>query len=144
MIRLVILPLAAFVAVPASAQSLRERQIMQAAEKSFAEAARSAAAVCGATFEGRIEWSRFAKEDFASQNSISGWCEAPVDALRSLCSGSAADLAKAAVKEKVKAVVCTRGTARSLAIVDGVVEYSVTFDSANDADFASEWFLDNL
>lgn len=130
--------------LPAGAQSLRERQTMQAAETAFAEATRSVAAVCGATFEGRIEWSKFSKQDLGSQNSISGWCEAPVDALRSLCTASDADLAKAAVKEKVRAIVCTRGTERSLALVDGVVEYGVTFDSANDADFARDWFLDNL
>ncbi|MGF1500952.1 MAG: hypothetical protein ACFBSD_03970 [Paracoccaceae bacterium] len=137
---------AALLAAPASAQSLKERRAMLAAEKAYAEAAASVSDACETTIVSGFDWDAFRSEDFESNNSIHGWCGAPLDVMRSLCTSSIDDgLGKQAVQSTIKGVTCSRGDERTIALgEDGIVTYTVTFESSNDYYWVEEWLLNNL
>lgn len=136
--------LALALAMPAGAQSLRIKQAQRDYDARYAEAVASANLACGTAIEASIDWPSFPAEDFSANVSISGYCEAPVEAIRDLCVWGEDGLAKAAIAEKVTRLTCERGSERTLSLAEDLLRYVVSFESSNDMDFARDWLLDNL
>lgn len=82
-------------------------------------------------------------DDHLKTISISGYCEAPLAAMRNLCERSK-DPKKVQVKAKVKKVYCTFGaTGMKLTLgADGTLTWKTAKDASNADDFATS-SLDN-
>lgn len=144
--RLLILIPAVLLAWPASAQSLRERQAMAAAEEALSADMASLNAACGTEMTARIDWSGFTSEDFASNNSISGWCSHAISGMRSLCTSTIdGGLGRQAVQERISALTCARDAQRAMSLSeDGTLTYTVNFESSNNSVWTADWLRDNL
>lgn len=138
------LALAAALAVPADAQTLRQRQEQRAEDLRLAETLAGAVSACETEITAEIDWPSFRAEDYEANVSISGYCGHPLDAMRWMCTEDDGGLAKEAIQSGVSAYVCTRADERSISLEDGLLRFGVTFDSAGDWDFAKDFLLDNL
>lgn len=110
--------------------------------ENFAKEAQFAAKKCDMQVPATIAW-KSVTDDHLKELSISGYCDAPLTAMRRLCERSDKNK-KAAVKSKVKKVVCTFGPAMKLVLgADGTLQWTTSKDASNADDFATN-NLDNL
>jgi hypothetical protein len=132
--------LAAVAVVSADAQSLKVRQRMLDQEKELLHDARSTNKECDANFDIKFDWAG-APEDKISEFSEEAYCDAALTAIRRICGD---DLGKKAVKEKVKTVTCGFGSARTIGLKDGALDYKMSYPSTNDSDYVYAFLQNNL
>jgi len=136
--------MSALAIVPASAQSLGERQAQAEAQERYAEVLAATNTACGTEISGGFNWAGFREEDYTPQLSLHGWCSAPLDAMRNLCTEGQTEIARAAIADGISEVICARGDERGIALENGVLTYTVNFQSANDFFDMRDWLRDNL
>lgn len=95
---------------------------------------------CDMKFTTQIDW-KSVTDDHLKTISISGYCEAPLTAMRMLCERSQ-DNKKAAVKAKVKRVLCTLGESGMKLTLGS--DGTLTWKTAKDASNADEFAKSNL
>jgi hypothetical protein len=98
---------------------------------------------CGTKLTIKIEWDGFSSEAW-ERKSVSGYCEAPLGALRHYCEGPAA---KAYIAKNVRAYVCRSAKTKDdwkLRLDAGTLEWSVPPDAVNADPFAREQVLRHL
>lgn len=131
------LPLAA-----AEAQTLGQKMIQRDSRERLAETAADLSEKCGAEITTDIDFAGFSDGDYETGNSIPGYCEGPVSAIRALCDDP---LGKEAVAAKISRLVCSIGSERGASLgEDGTYGYSFTWDDSNAYDFHTEFLKDNL
>ena len=89
---------------------------------------------CGASITASFDWTGVNEDDLITQ-SANGWCESAFEGIRHVCGDAPG---KDAVKEKIKSVTCSFGPERGISLKDGTVNFTISFKSANDADFVFE------
>ncbi len=109
-------------------------------ETSLAEPVKSMNAACGTSVAVAIDWNSIPDELLKSY-SISSFCESPVTALEKLCASAEG---KKAIQAQVKEVSCRFGDALKLEVQAGKVAWTTEKDAANQEEFATKYFMDNL
>jgi hypothetical protein len=98
---------------------------------------------CGTKLTVKIEWEGFSGEAW-ERKSVSGYCEAPLGALRHYCQGPAA---KAYIAKNVRAFVCKAAKGKDdwkIRLEGGTLEWDVPPDSVNADAYAREQVLRHL
>ncbi|HYO67040.1 MAG TPA: hypothetical protein VEU33_13255 [Archangium sp.] len=113
---------------------------MAEAEKSLAEPVKSMNAACGTSAAVAIDWNSIPDELLKSY-SIASFCETPVTALEKLCATAEG---KKAIQAQVKEVSCRFGDALKLEVQAGRVAWTTAKDAANQEEFATKYFTENL
>ena len=99
---------------------------------------------CGGKLAVKIEWEGFAADEQWSNKSISGYCEAPLGALRNFCAGKQA---KEYIAKRVKEVVCKAAKDKAgwkVELKGHVLEWHVSPDSVNNDAYAKNQLLRKL
>lgn len=110
-------------------------------DKALAEVLKDMNTTCGTQVSASIDWSSVNDEQLKDL-SISGYCESPLTALKSLCAVS--NIAKQTVKEKVKDVSCRFGAAVEPKLEASRVIWTTHKDASNQEQFATGFFKKNL
>ena len=125
----------------ALAQSLKDKEYMADQEKYLAGELAFTNERCGNSLVAKFDWSKPPTPEQRTTYSAYGYCSAVLEALRRTCDSAAG---KDAVKQKVKSLTCGFGPQRAITLKDGAIDYKVSFDSKNDADFVFEYLQNNL
>jgi hypothetical protein len=96
---------------------------------------------CGTSVAATIDWSSV-NDDLLKELSISGYCESPLTALKSLCEAS--NIAKQTVREKVKQVSCRFGSELESKVEADRVIWTTHKDASNQETYATKFFKKNL
>jgi len=132
----------ASLALPAGAQSLGQKMIQRDSRERLAESASDLPQLCGAEITTDIDFTNFADADYETNNSIPGYCEGPVSAIRQLCNDP---LGKEAVSAQISRLVCSIGTERAAQLSeDGTYSYSFTWEDSSGYDWHIEFLKNNL
>jgi hypothetical protein len=127
-------------AAGARAQSLKEKQIQARQEAELAKDVEHTNKTCGSGFTVKFDWAAVpagALEKFSAE----GYCNAALDGVRRVCADAPG---KDAVKQSIKSMTCGFGRERAISLKDGSLDYTINFDSVNDADFVYAYLLNNL
>jgi hypothetical protein len=95
---------------------------------------------CGSGFTVRFNWTGI-PPGALNEFSAAGYCDAALDAIRRICEES---LGKDAVKQKIKSMTCGFGGERAISLRNGSLEYTINFNSSNDADFVYAYLQNSL
>ncbi len=125
------------------AASLKEQQIQKEQEGYLAAEATDFNEACGTEIPVQINWASFKSSDYTAGFSIYSFCEQSISTMASMCRESDG-LAKKAIANTIKKVVCHMGTERAAKINAGTFDYTINFKSSNDADFVREFLGENL
>ena len=96
--------------------------------------------VCGSNIIAQFNW-QGAQEGKLSEYSASSFCDNAMGGIRFMCE---TDAGKAAVKQKLKTMICGFGAKRSVTLKDGVLNYEINFDAAGDGEYVFEYLKKNL
>jgi hypothetical protein len=132
--------LAAAGATGTEAQSLKQRQIQARQEAELAKDVQHTNKTCDSGFTVRFDWSAVpagALEKFSAE----GYCDAALEGIRRVCTDG---LGKDAVKQRIKNMTCGFGSERAISLKEGSLDYTINFESVNDADFVYAYLLNNL
>ncbi|MCE9672022.1 hypothetical protein LY474_29870 [Myxococcus stipitatus] len=110
-------------------------------DKEFAELLRTMNAACGSTVSAAIDW-KSVTDDQLKELSISGYCEAPLESLKQLCTQS--DVAKKTVQARVKQISCRFGDSLDPKLDADRLVWTTYRDASNQQDFATKFFKTNL
>jgi len=122
------------------AQSLKEKQIQARQETELAKDVEFTNKTCGSELTVRFDWSAVpagALEKFSAE----GYCDAALESIRRVCTDAPG---KDAVKQRIKSVTCGFGRERAISLKEGLLDYTINFNSVNDADFVYAYLLNNL
>jgi hypothetical protein len=122
------------------AQSLKQRQIQARQETELAKHVDYTNKTCGSELSVRFDWSAVpagALEKFSAE----GYCDAALAGIRRVCTDAPG---KDAVKQRIKNMTCGFGRERAISLKEGSLNYTINFDSVNDADFVYAYLLNNL
>ena len=125
----------------ALAQSLKDKEYFADQEKYLAGELAFTNERCGNSLVAKFDWSKPPTPEQRTTYSAYGYCSAVLEALRRTCDSAAG---KDAVKQQVKSLTCGFGSQRAITLKDGAIDYKVSFDSKNDADFVFEYLQNNL
>jgi hypothetical protein len=138
---LMLIPLlAAAGAAGTQAQSPKGKQIQARQEAELVKDVEYTNKTCGSEFTVRFDWSAVpagALERFSAE----GYCDAALEGIRRGCTDA---LGKDAVKQRIKSMTCGFGRERAISLKEGSLDYTINFDSVNDADFVYAYLLNNL
>lgn len=146
--RLRILAFACVIAVlmPAlsTAQTLQDRLYQKDALAGIQKQLESSNKQCGSSISGEFDWSNVDFERIHREKyTASGECAAAADALYLFCRDKG-DLAKEAVKEKIKKLVCKFGE-KNLELKNGVLSFTMSLDDKiNQEGYVRKFLLENL
>jgi len=138
--------LAVLVSGPADAQSLKVKQDQKRITAALEDALAITNEACGTSIVQEMDWAAFPAEDFETNYSINGYCQAPIDALYGLCTSTYddAELNKQIITEKISKIVCSRGDERNATLDAGVLTYTIQYDAADNDAFIRQFLYDNL
>jgi hypothetical protein len=128
-------------AMPVSAEEESEKVHRARQENELEKEAESTDQKCGGKIAARIEWGGFDADARWKDKSISGYCEAPLGALRSFCEGANA---RALIAKKVRSFVCKAAkdkTAWRAEVKGEVLEWHVPPDAVNNDPYAKNQLL---
>jgi hypothetical protein len=125
----------------AFAQSLKDKEYFADQEKYLAEEVASTNERCGNSLTAKFDWVKPPAPEQRKIYSAYGYCSAVLEAMRRVCESQAG---KDAVKQKIKGLTCSFGQQRTVALRDGTIDYEVSFNSSNDADYVFEYLQNNL
>jgi hypothetical protein len=137
---LLIAQLVAAAASGAQAQPLKEKQIQARQEAELAKDVEYTNKTCGSEFTVRFDWSAVpagALETFSAE----GYRDAALEGIRRVCTDAPG---KEAVKQSIKHMTCSFGGERTISLKEGSLDYTINFDSVNDADFVYAYLMNNL
>jgi hypothetical protein len=113
---------------------------MAQSEKALAEPVKSMNEACGTSVAVTVDWNSI-PDELLKTYSISSYCESPLEALRKLCESAEA---KRAIQAQVKEVSCRFGDALKLEVQAGRVTWTTARDAANQEEFATKSFTEDL
>jgi hypothetical protein len=122
------------------AQSLKQKQIQARQEAELTKDVQYTNKTCGSKFAVKFNWSAVpasALEKFSAE----GYCNTALEGIRRVCTDA---LGKDAVKQHIKSMTCGFGRERAIALKEGSLDYTINFDSVNDADFVYAYLMNNL
>ena len=124
------------------AETLAEKEKKAPQNKSLAENLQSTNESCGTAITASIDWASITPADL-DQYGPAGYCDEAMAAIRGLCG---TDDGKAAVKGKIKKLVCTVGGAgkRAVALKDGTLRYTIDWKASNNTDFVNDYLKNNI
>jgi hypothetical protein len=126
--------------VAADAQSLKVRQRMASEAADLVKDAEYTNQVCETSLAVKFDWSGAPEQDLIGY-SPEGYCNAALQGIQRVCGDA---IGKDAVKKGIKSVTCGFAAKRAIEIKDGVVDYKINFNSANDTDFVYEYLQNKL
>jgi len=127
------------IAGTAAGQSLKARQFQSEQETHLAASLAVANQRCQARILATIDWTAFAQDEPGTATP-SGYCEDALAALGSLCGDQ---LAKEAIQQAVKSLMCTKGL-RNLTLKDGTLTYTIEYGATDNEDFVKEFLRNHL
>ena len=95
---------------------------------------------CGSGFTVKFDWTGI-PPGALNEFSAAGYCDAALEGIRRICEES---LGKDAVKQKIKSMTCGFGGERAISLTNGSLEYTINFNSTNDADFVYAYLQNSL
>jgi len=95
---------------------------------------------CGSGFTVKFDWTGI-PPGALNEFSAAGYCDAALEGIRRICEES---LGKDAVKQKIKSMTCGFGGERAISLRNGSLEYTINFNSTNDADFVYAYLQNSL
>jgi len=132
--------IALLAATGTQAQSLKEKQIQARQEAELAKDVEYTNKTCGSEITVRFDWSAVppgALDKFSAE----GYCDAALEGIRRVCTDAPG---KDAVKQRLKNITCGFGHERAISLKEGLLAYTINFDSVNDADFVYAYLTNNL
>jgi hypothetical protein len=111
------------------------------AESGLAESLKAMNEACGSSATVAVDWNSI-PDELLKKYSIASYCGAPFESLQRLCGESAE--AKKAIQAQVKEVSCRFGDALKLEVQAGRVSWTTSKDAANQEEFATKYFTENL
>ena len=109
-------------------------------EKDLAEDVQNTNQKCGINIAAKFNWPTQLKEQ-DRKYSASSFCMDLLWAVREVCQSSPA--AKDTVTQ-IKSLTCGFAAQRSLALKDGVIDYKIEWEAANNAYYALDYLKNNL
>lgn len=113
-------------------------------ENELEKEAESTDQACGTKLSVAIDWAGFDADEGWKGRSVSGYCEAPLGALRRFCEGKNA---KEHLSKRVKKLVCKAAKDKSgwkVEVRGDTVEWHVSPDSVNNDAYAKDQLLRTL
>jgi len=95
---------------------------------------------CGSGFTVKFDWTGI-PTGALNEFSAAGYCDAALEGIRRVCEEA---LGKDAVKQKIKSMTCGFGGERAISLKDGSLDYTINFNSTNDADFVYAYLQNSL
>ena len=95
---------------------------------------------CGSGFTVKFDWTGI-PTGALNEFSAAGYCDAALEGIRRVCEEA---LGKDAVKQKIKSMTCGFGSERAISLKDGSLDYTINFNSTNDADFVYAYLQNSL
>jgi hypothetical protein len=95
---------------------------------------------CGSGFTVKFDWTKI-PPGALNEFSAAGYCDAALEGIRRVCEEA---LGKDAVKQKIKSMTCGFGGERAISLRDGSLDYTISFNSSNDADFVYAYLQNSL
>jgi hypothetical protein len=95
---------------------------------------------CGSGFTVKFDWTKISPGAL-NEFSAAGYCDAALEGIRRVCEEA---LGKDAVKQKIKSMTCGFGGERAISLRDGSLDYTISFNSSNDADFVYAYLQNSL
>jgi hypothetical protein len=124
----------------AAAAATGEEQIRPEQEAALAKDVERTNKKCGSGFTVKFDWTGLSPGALKGF-SAAGYCDAALEGIRRVCEDA---LGKDAVKQKIKSMTCGFGGERSISLKDGLLTYTINFNSTNDADFVYAYLQTNL
>jgi len=121
-----------------AAFSRKEREAGQ--QQGFTELVKSMNEACGTQVTATIDWKSISDE-LIKKYSISSYCGNPLEALRRLCGSP---VGKRVISAKVKKFSCQFGPELKLEVNAGAVSFTTQQDAANQEEYATKFFEQNL
>lgn len=123
--------------------SIKEKDARIYDEQQLSEMAKETDTACGGKITTTVDWASFKGVD-RGNNSLSGRCGAPLEALSGLCAASAS--AKEAASKEVKKLVCHYGGKDKPAITvkNGTIDWTMTWEMTDLPGAAKEYLENNL
>ncbi|WP_223755834.1 hypothetical protein [Myxococcus sp. RHSTA-1-4] len=110
-------------------------------DKDYADTLHEMNSACGTSVSAAIDWSSVT-DDHLKELSISSYCDAPLTAMKQLCTVS--NIAKQTVREKVKQVSCRFGNALEPKLEADRVIWTTHKDASNQDQHATRFLKTNL
>ena len=128
-------------AVVANELSAEEKLARAETELSFSKQALDLNQTCGTSLDVSIEWDGFPENH--AEYSVSGYCEAGLDAVSSLCGG---ENKKAYIADKVTSLQCSYDASRSgtVEVNGGALAFFLEFEESNLTDKFKKALLGSL
>ncbi len=124
--------------------SLKEKKYRAEQLESFKEDVDATNTACGTSLTADIQFAGFSKaEPEHNAHSVSGFCAAPLTALRTLCADATA---KEAIQKDIKKLDCSFGGAgkRAISLKGGTLVYVVDWEAANSDDYVKDFIEKSL
>jgi hypothetical protein len=137
---LVLIPLLAAAGASGALAQSPKKEIQARQEAELAKDVEHTNKTCGSELTVRFDWSAVpagALERFSAE----GYCDAALEGVRRVCTDA---LGKDAVKQHIKSMTCGFGRERAISLKEGSLDYTINFDSVNDADFVYVYLMNNL
>jgi hypothetical protein len=109
-------------------------------QQGFTELVKGMNAACGTQVTATIDW-KSVSDDIIKKYSISSYCGNPLEALRNLCGSP---VGKRVISAKVKKFSCQFGPELKLEVNAGAVNFTTQQDAANQEEYATKFFKENL
>lgn len=110
------------------------------AESGLTELVKAMNEACGSSATVAVDWNSISDAQL-KKYSIASYCGAPFESLRRLCESAEA---KKAIQAQVKEVSCRFGDALKLEVQAGKVAWMTATEEANQEEFATKYFTENL
>jgi hypothetical protein len=122
------------------AQSLKIRKIQTRQEAELAKDIAFTNKTCGSGLTVKFDWTALpagALDKFSAE----GYCDAALEGVRRVCVDAPG---KDAVTHGINSITCRFGSERAISLKDKSLDYTINFDSVNDADFVYAYLVNNL
>jgi len=121
-----------------AAFSRKEREDSQ--QQGFTEVVKAMNEACGTQVTATIDW-KSVTDDIIKKYSISSYCGNPLEALQKLCGSK---VGKRVISAKVKSFSCQFGPELKLELNGDAVRFTTQQDAANQEEYATKFFKENL
>ena len=126
---------------PASAQTLREKRLMQEQDAALAEEAKFTSEICKTHISASIDWASFMARDERLRGSYARDCDQALAAIEQICRQ---DGGRRKVKDKIKSVRCGAGKRRRVVLDGGRLLYAIDDNGGSDHEYIFNYLKKKL
>ena len=126
---------------PASAETLREKRLMQEQNAALAEEAKFTSEICNTRITASIDWASFHARDGRLRGSYARDCDKALSAIERICRE---DGGRRKVKRGISRVKCGGGNRRRAVLDDGRLLYAIDDKGGNDHEYIYKYLKKKL